>query len=501
MTRGFLNHIWYKLRNEEGIPIPSASVWLYEYGNPTTELYLFDENGDALTQPISTDSDGVMEFYVKDHIRSSVYGYTWDTQFIISWSKDDKSGLIRGEHLFGEFESADLNGHLGRLNKAISNFVGWNIDNHVDFDMGSTVRCGSSSSSSSSESYTPEPDWYSIFNNSKWQQDSFNPYGIWDGSEWNSEFNTINLETVGMWANGFRPTKLRVNYYGPEHGISLYLVDESDNDITPYIGDDSYDPLVELDLDFSGVGDIKYFGVNYSTAIHITNIEFFGIFSVSSSSSSISSSSESSSSSSRSSSSLSYSTTICSPTTLAYEQTHGWDNDNTNYLNNYTHRYIILDSSYISNDITGNRVKIHFAPGFGADWKVSHAAVGHGSGDFYNDPVEVTFDNGANTSKVISASGVGEESDWLDVDFDSTYQPFMLSIYFDGSYIHQPMNIAFYDLNKYRNYRLYTTGDHSQDKNVVGGFTSMYNGRIFNIFAICVSTSSSSSSSSSSSIS
>ena len=151
MTRGFLNHIWYKLLDEEGIPMPSASVWLYWYRNPVTPLNVFDENENALVQPLSTDSNGVLEFYVKDIIKS---GYRWDTQFIISWAKDDKSGIIRGDHLWGNFDTANISGSDGTLNKTISNFIGWTINNHVDFKFGTTERCGSSSSSSSSTSFS-----------------------------------------------------------------------------------------------------------------------------------------------------------------------------------------------------------------------------------------------------------------------------------------------------------------------------------------------------------
>ena len=152
MTRGFLNHIWYKLLDEEGIPLPSASVWIYWYRNPVTELNLFDENEDAITQPLTTDANGVLEFYVKDFIKSPTEGYHWDTQYIISWMKDDKSGLIQGDHLWGNFDSANLSGSDGTLNKTISNFLGWTINTHADFKFGSTQRCGSSSSSSSSTS-------------------------------------------------------------------------------------------------------------------------------------------------------------------------------------------------------------------------------------------------------------------------------------------------------------------------------------------------------------
>lgn len=153
--RGFLKHIWYKLLDEEGVPIPSASVWLYEYASPATPLNVFDSNQDEITLPLQTDANGVLSFYVKDHIRSSTKGYIWDSQYILSWSKDDKSGIIRGDHLFGEFESVSLSGNLSRLNRTISNYIGWKLNDHINFNFGTTVRCGSSSSSSSSTSSTP----------------------------------------------------------------------------------------------------------------------------------------------------------------------------------------------------------------------------------------------------------------------------------------------------------------------------------------------------------
>ena len=150
MSRGFLQHICYKLLDEFGIPISNASVWIYDFANPTTQLYIFDENLNLITQPLLTTSGGVIDFYVKDHIMSSTEGYTWNTQYIISWSKNDKSGIIKGDHLFGEFESVNINKTGRRLNKAISNFQGWTINNHVNFSFGSEYRCGLSSSSSSS---------------------------------------------------------------------------------------------------------------------------------------------------------------------------------------------------------------------------------------------------------------------------------------------------------------------------------------------------------------
>ncbi len=155
MARGFRNHIWYKLLDDTGVPIPNANIFIYDYRNPTTEIVIYDENGSELIQPITTDANGVFEFYVKDNINADDTGgtgYVWDTQFIISWSQGVRSGIIQGDHLFGEFESVNVSGNLDRRNRAISDFLGWSFRTHVDFQVGDELRCGSLSSSSSSSS-------------------------------------------------------------------------------------------------------------------------------------------------------------------------------------------------------------------------------------------------------------------------------------------------------------------------------------------------------------
>lgn len=148
--RGFTKHFWYKILDDTGTPIPSASVFVYDHNSSITELNLFDSNEDVLSQPIMSDANGVVEFYVKDNIRSSADGYVWDKRFIISWSKDDKSGIIRGDHLFGEFKAASISSNTNRLNRTINNYLGWRFDEHVDFRIGFEHKCGYSSSSSSS---------------------------------------------------------------------------------------------------------------------------------------------------------------------------------------------------------------------------------------------------------------------------------------------------------------------------------------------------------------
>jgi len=151
--RGFLNHIWYKLLDEEGIPVSGATIFLYDY--ETTELNLVDSTGNNISQPLTTNSEGIFDFYVKDHIKANAeggYGYEWDNKYIISWSKDDKSGLIANDNLFGSFRSVEISGSSTQLNRAISNYIGWALEYHANFMFGTTPRCGSTSSSSSSES-------------------------------------------------------------------------------------------------------------------------------------------------------------------------------------------------------------------------------------------------------------------------------------------------------------------------------------------------------------
>jgi hypothetical protein len=176
--RGFLQHIWYKLLDQTGVPINGASVWLYEYDNPTTQLNVFDENLDPITQPLLTTSGGVLDFYVKDEFRSSTEGYVWDKQYIISWSKDDKSGIIRGDHLFGEFKPVNLSGSSTRRNKTISNYQGWSIENHMNFEFGLENRCGSTSSSSISSSSSSESSSSSLSSSSSSSSSSSTPESI-----------------------------------------------------------------------------------------------------------------------------------------------------------------------------------------------------------------------------------------------------------------------------------------------------------------------------------
>jgi hypothetical protein len=154
MSRGFLNHIWYKLLDEEGVPLVGATIFIYDLS--LSPLTLYNASGGVITQPITSDSTGAFEFFVKDDIgvpSGSAGHYPWDTEYRISWSKDDKIGFISGDALFGRFAQVDeTDASSTRVNKALSNFIGWTIQNHTDYMFGENDRCGSSSSSSSSQS-------------------------------------------------------------------------------------------------------------------------------------------------------------------------------------------------------------------------------------------------------------------------------------------------------------------------------------------------------------
>jgi hypothetical protein len=154
--RGFLNHIWYKLLNEEGVPVSGAEVYIYALN--LSPLIIYESDGlTEITQPIITTSGGVFEFYVQDDIGvpSGATGhYSWETEYIISWNDGlGQSGIIQGDALFGRYAQVDeTDSSSTRVNKSMSNYLGWFIQDHIDFMFGTTQNCGSSSSSSSSQS-------------------------------------------------------------------------------------------------------------------------------------------------------------------------------------------------------------------------------------------------------------------------------------------------------------------------------------------------------------
>ena len=129
----------------------------------------------------------------------------------------------------------------------------------------------------------PEPEWHSIFDNTKWEPDEpDNDYGEWTGSSWFPDDRnndqpggdyTVFLRPMGSWSTGFRPTKMRITY-----SIILmryYIRDTSDNIIA---SGSSYASGAEIDLDFDTYGlDIGTMDLrDFPSSWYITNIEFFG---------------------------------------------------------------------------------------------------------------------------------------------------------------------------------------------------------------------------------
>ena len=60
------------------------------------------------------------------------------------------------------------------------------------------------------ESPPPVPEWISIFDNTRWAANS----GTWDGAKWTNGGGYFDLDPIGTWATGFRPTNIRISFTG-----------------------------------------------------------------------------------------------------------------------------------------------------------------------------------------------------------------------------------------------------------------------------------------------
>ncbi len=94
----------------------------------------------------------------------------------------------------------------------------------------------------------------------------------WDGAAWNSYAGGNSLQEVGSWVNGYRPSKIRIDYTDVGT-FNLQLFDTAFNVIA---SDAAYVSGTELDITFVG-NDIRNIGLAGSTAsLVITSIEFLG---------------------------------------------------------------------------------------------------------------------------------------------------------------------------------------------------------------------------------
>lgn len=138
----------------------------------------------------------------------------------------------------------------------------------------STSSTTSSSTSSSSTTTVPHGKWVSILDNTKWQDGgakatfTWNVGGWW---EWAGAPGTGYLEAIGTWADGFRPTMVRVTYSGTLPS-ELQVVD----DTLTVVGSDGYyhsGSAIEFIPFLSN--DIFQLRFNvWDSDLNITNIEF-----------------------------------------------------------------------------------------------------------------------------------------------------------------------------------------------------------------------------------
>jgi len=108
--------------------------------------------------------------------------------------------------------------------------------------------------------------WVQHFDNADWSPNN----GTWDGTKWllGSDLN-IELVPIGTWANGYRPTKMRVTFEGGGT-VNMCIPDG-----VPYqfiVENSSYSSAGEETCAFSSYDISKY--VHTGAGANITNIEF-----------------------------------------------------------------------------------------------------------------------------------------------------------------------------------------------------------------------------------
>jgi hypothetical protein len=127
----------------------------------------------------------------------------------------------------------------------------------------------------------PEPEWVSIFDNTRWGITPSEPYGEWVIDQWEPTDNSpdppggpyeVNLTDLSTWTAGFRPTKIKVT--GTGFGFDFYLWDTSLNVL---VFNTFYANGGEEVIDFSNNLDIDRLMLRNYFDYQVTNIEFFGV--------------------------------------------------------------------------------------------------------------------------------------------------------------------------------------------------------------------------------
>lgn len=137
-------------------------------------------------------------------------------------------------------------------------------------------KTGWTSSGIATEVYTI-PSWTAYFDNTRWTPVT----GTWDGVKWNSVTNQIELSELGVWVDGFRPTKLRFNHTNPLP-LTFGLFDKAGGGYT-IAGAVAYISGTEVTCTFqsgAAIHDIGSLARCYDSgainSFSITNIEFLG---------------------------------------------------------------------------------------------------------------------------------------------------------------------------------------------------------------------------------
>jgi len=127
-------HFWRRLLDEEGRPVENALVTVY-LERTTTKANIYDGSEIALSNPITTDSTGMFEFYIRDYSESN--GYAATQKFKLSWTGTDQNGTtVLGEidriNIFPNlFQVDETNNVDTSFNKTTSNDLAYDWDNHI----------------------------------------------------------------------------------------------------------------------------------------------------------------------------------------------------------------------------------------------------------------------------------------------------------------------------------------------------------------------------------
>jgi len=106
------------------------------------------------------------------------------------------------------------------------------------------------------------PSWVSKFDNTFWIPIT----GTWTGSQYESNFGSINLIVNGDWYSGYRPTKMRITTNVQIDSVELW------DSVSPLVIEADYDSLSELVLSFGN--DIDNLVLSDAPEFVVTNIEF-----------------------------------------------------------------------------------------------------------------------------------------------------------------------------------------------------------------------------------